>query len=187
MLKSGADTVPAFDELLAAAKSRSLPPVEGWHPERSGSIDIRIAANGDWHHEGALIKRFAIAKLFAGILRLEGEAYYLVTPAEKLRIQVDDAPFVATGMEADGEGEARRVLFTTNVGDTVLADAHHPIVVAQHAGQPRPYVEVRRGLRALIARPVFYRLVELAAADASGDVCVWSAGARFVLGQAEGA
>ena len=103
MLTSGADTVPSFDELLAAAKSRSLPPVEGWDPERCGSIDIRVAANGDWYHEGALIKRFAIAKLFAGILRLEGEAYYLVTPAEKLRIEVDDAPFVATGMEADGE------------------------------------------------------------------------------------
>ena len=185
MLKCDGHTVSVFDELLAAAKSRSLPPVDDWHPQRSGSIDIRIAANGDWYHEGALIKRFAIAKLFAGILRLEGEAHYLVTPAEKLRIQVDDAPFVATGMEADGEGEGRRVLFTTNVGDTVLADARHPVVVEQRAGQPRPYVEVRRGLRALIARPVFYRLVELAAEDPGGEVCVWSAGAKFVLGPAE--
>ena len=175
----------AFDELLAAAKSRRLPPVDEWHPQRSGSIDIRIAANGDWYHEGALIKRFAIAKLFAGILRLDDGVFYLVTPAEKLRIQVDDAPFLATGMEADGEGETGRLLFTTNVGDTVLADAQHPITVEQRAGQPRPYVEVRRGLRALIARPVFYRLVELAAVDAGGEVCVWSSGTRFPLGRAE--
>ena len=177
--------VGAFNELLAAAKNRKLPPVDDWRPQRSGSIDIRIAANGDWYHEGALIKRFAIAKLFAGILRLDDGVFYLVTPAEKLRIQVDDAPFVATGMEADGEGETARVLFTTNVGDTVLADAEHPITVEQRAGWPRPYVEVRRGLRALIARPVFYRLVELASVDASGEVCVWSAGARFALGRAE--
>ena len=175
----------AFDELLAAAKSRRLPPVDEWHPQRCGSIDIRIAANGDWYHEGALIKRLAIAKLFAGILRLDDGAFYLVTPAEKLRIQVDDAPFLATGMEADGEGATARLLFTTNVGDTVLADAQHPISVEQRAGQPRPYVEVRRGLRALIARPVFYRLVELAAVDAGGEVCVWSSGTRFALGKAE--
>lgn len=175
----------AFADLLAAAGSRSLPPVERWHPKRAGAIDIRIAANGDWYHEGALIKRFAIARLFATVLRLEADgAYYLVTPAEKLRIQVDDAPFLATGMEADGKGEAARVLFTTNMGDAVLADAKHPIVVEQRAGRLRPYVEVRNGLRALIARPVFYRLVELAREDAAGEVCLWSAGVRFVLGSA---
>lgn len=182
--ESSGVVVRAFDEILAAAENRRLPPVESWQPERCGSIDIRIAANGDWYHEGALIKRFAIAKLFAGILRLDDGVFYLVTPAEKLRIEVDDAPFLATGMEADGEGAAARLLFTTNVGDTVLADALHPIIVEQRAGQPRPYVEVRRGLRALIARPVFYRLVELAAVDA-GEVCVWSSGARFALGRAE--
>lgn len=176
----------AFADLLAAAENRNLPPVERWHPTRTGAIDIRIAASGDWYHEGALIKRAAIARLFATVLRLEDDgAYYLVTPAEKLRIQVDDAPFVATGMEADGEGRAARVLFTTNMGEAVLADARHPIVVEQRAEQPRPYVEVRDGLRALIARPVFYRLVAMARVDEAGQVCVWSAGARFVLGSAE--
>ena len=174
----------AFDELLAAAEDRSLPPVERWNPLRVGEIDIRIAANGDWYHEGAPIKRLAIVKLFSTVLRLDDGQHYLVTPAEKLRIRVDDAPFLAVDMESSGEGGARRLLFTTNVGDIVLADATHPLTVAQRGDEPRPYVEVRRGLRALIARSVFYRLVELADLDDNGAMSVYSAGKRFVLGQA---
>ena len=190
----------AFDELLAAARNRTLPPVERWNPSRVGEIDIRIAANGDWYHDGSLIKRFAIAKLFATILRRDpcrddglrrdrcrdDGQYFLVTPAEKLRIRVDDAPFLAIDMESDGQGDARRLLFTTNVGDVVLADAAHPLtVVTQPNGEPRPYVEVRDGLTALIARSVFYRLVELADVDENGAASICSAGARFVLGRAD--
>ena len=156
--------------LLDAAGDRSLPPVELWDPPRVGSIDIRIAANGDWYHEGGLIRRFAITRLFAKILRLDDGEHFLVTPAEKLRIRVDDAPFVATDMETDGEGMARRIAFTTNVDDVVLADADHPIVVEDRNGEPRPYVEVRRGLRALIGRSVFYRLVDLACEGREGEV-----------------
>ena len=174
-----------FQELLEAAKDRSLPPVERWAPERIGEIDIRIAANGDWYHEGSRIERFSIAKLFATILRLDDDEYYLVNPFEKLRIQVDDAPFIATDMETQGEGASRRILFSTNVDDAVVADAEHPIVVEDRNGQPRPYVEVRRGLRALIARSVFYRLVDLAVDDGHGELSLWSGGARFVLGRAE--
>jgi len=174
-----------FQELLATAKDRSLPPVERWAPERVGEIDIRIAANGDWYHDGSRFERFSIAKLFATILRLDDGAYYLVNPHEKLRIQVDDAPFIATDMESQGEGAERRILFSTNVDDVVLADAEHPIVVEDRDGQPRPYVEVRRGLRALIARSVFYRLVDMAVDDGEGELCLWSGGARFVLGRAE--
>ena len=173
----------ALQTLLDAAGDRSLPPVERWNPPREGDIDIRIAANGDWYHEGGLIRRFAIAKLFATILRVDDGEHFLVTPAEKLRIRVDDAPFVATDMETDGEGRARRILFTTNVDDVVLADAEHPIVVEDRKGEPRPYVVVRRGLRALIARSVFYRLVDLAEPGADGEFSVWSAGERFVLGR----
>ena len=186
----------AFDELLAAARNRTLPPVERWNPSRVGEIDIRIAANGDWYHDGSLIKRFAIAKLFATILRRDrcrddglrrdDGQYFLVTPAEKLRIRVDDAPFLAIDMESDGQGDARRLLFTTNVGDVVLADAAHPLtVVTQPNGEPRPYVEVRDGLTALIARSVFYRLAELADVDENGAASICSAGARFVLGRAD--
>lgn len=174
-----------FQELLATAKDRSLPPVERWAPERVGEIDIRIAANGDWYHEGTRIERFAIAKLFATILRLDDGAHYLVNPYEKLRIQVDDAPFIATDMESQGEGTERRILFSTNVDDVVVADAEHPIVVEDRNGEPRPYVQVRRGLRALIARSVFYRLVDMAVDEGEGELILWSGGARFVLGRAE--
>ena len=170
-----------FERLLATARDRSLPPVGQWRPARTSAIDIRIAANGDWYHEGARIERFAIAKLFATILRLDDGGYYLVTPAERLRIRVDDAPFVATDMETDGRGIAMRIAFRTNVGDAVVADAAHPIAVTDRAGQPRPYVEVRRGLRALIARPVFYRLAALAAEEPNGEIAVWSSGTRFRL------
>ncbi len=172
----------AFQDLLRAAEHRTLPPVERWNPSRVGVIDIRIAADGNWYHEGGRIERFAIAKLFATILRLDDGAYYLVTPAEKLRIQVDDAPFLATDMETLGEGRERRIVFVTNVGDTVLADAAHPIVVEDHGGQPRPYVEVRRGLRALITRSVFYRLVDAASEASDGRISIYSGGAEFVLG-----
>ena len=172
-----------FQELLAAAEDRQLPPVSEWQPSRHGEIDIRIAANGDWYHEGGLIRRLAIVRLFATILRVEEGGYYLVTPVEKLRIQVDDAPFVATNMETEGEGEARRVLFTTNVGDAVLASAAHPIVVVDRNGEPRPYIAVRDGLDALIVRAVFYRLVECATTGDDGEVSVWSEGERFVLGR----
>ena len=172
-----------FQALLATAKDRNLPPVDRWHPDHVGEIDIRIAANGDWYHEGTRIERFAIAKLFATILRLDDGEHYLVNPAEKLKIEVDDAPFIATDMETQGEGADRRILFTTNVDDVVLVDAEHPIVVEDRDGEPRPYVEVRAGLRALIARSVFYRLVELAEENADGSVEVFSAGTRFVLGQ----
>ena len=170
-----------FERLLAAAAGRSLPPVAQWRPARTGAIDIRIAANGDWYHEGTRIKRFAIAKLFATVLRQDDGDYYLVTPAEKLRIQVDDAPFVATDMEAEGEGATLRIGFRTNVGDAVVADAAHPIAVVDPAGEPRPYVEVRCGLKALIARPVFYRLAALATEEPNGEVAVWSCGTRFRL------
>ena len=175
----------AFEDLLRVARDRSLPPVARWHPDQVGDIDIRIAANGDWYHEGARIKRFAIARVFATILRVEEGEHYLVTPAEKLRIQVEDAPFIATDFESEGTGAKRRIVFAINVGDAVLADAEHPIIVEDREGEPRPYVHVRDGLRALIARPAFYRLVDLAEegdGEGEGEVSVWSAGERFVLG-----
>ena len=172
----------AFEQLLATARDRKLPPVASWQPETTGAIDIRIAANGDWYHDGTLIRRFAIAKVFATILRVEGGSYYLVTPVEKLRIEVEDAPFIATDMEAEGAGQAMRIAFATNVGDAVVADATHPIIVEDGGDQPRPYVEVRGGLTALIARPVFYRLAELAAEEPNGEIAVWSSGTRFRLG-----
>ena len=174
----------AFQDLLDAAGNRRLPPVHTWHPERVGDIDIRIAPDGRWFHEGMEIKRGRLVALFSTVLRLDHDGYCLVTPAEKLRIVVEDAPFVAIDMESDGAGRARRLIFATNVGDHVLADAAHPIEVEERTGEPRPYVTVRGGLRARLTRSVFYRLVELGT-PAGEELEVWSAGRRFVLGPLE--
>ena len=174
----------AFDTLLMVARDRKLPPVEQWRPRRVGDIDIRIKADGRWVHDGSEIKRQRLVDLFATILRLDADGYCLVTPAEKLRIRVDDAPFIAIDMESTGEGRERRLILTTNVGDHVLVDAAHPITVLDNRGEPRPYVEVRAGLRALIARSVFYRLVDLGKIR-DGMLEVWSSGTRFVLGDVD--
>jgi hypothetical protein len=143
------------------AGERGLPPVHLWRPEHCGEIDIRIRKDGVWFHEGTPIGREALVRLFSTVLRLDPDGYHLVTPVEKLKIQVEDAPFIATRVDAE-DGVLR---FQTNVGDTVEAGPDNPIRVETDAatGAPRPYVHVRRGLEALIARPVFYELVELAA------------------------
>jgi uncharacterized protein len=172
-----------FETLEALQHGRKLPPVQQWQPERVGSIDIRIAADGVWYHEGAPFVRDALVRLFATVLRKDDDGYYLVTPAEKLKIQVDDAPFVALDMEVRGSGRDAELLFTTNVGDYVVADAEHPLIVEQRGDEPRPYVHVRDGLHALINRAVFYRLVDQALAE-NDHLVAYSRGARFVLGDA---
>lgn len=171
----------AFETLLAAAERRKLPPVRQWRPARTGDIDIRIASDGRWFHEGREIRRARLVKLFATVLRRDADGFCLVTPAEKLRIIVEDAPFIAVDMESDGAGAARQLVFATNVGDSVLAGVAHPIEVRNPATAPRPYLEVRDGLKARIARSVFYRLVDLCD-EAHGQLTVWSAGTRFAIG-----
>jgi hypothetical protein len=138
---------------------RGLPPVHLWNPPNVGEIDIVIRKDGGWVHEGGVIGREALVRLFSTILRKDPDGVFLVTPHEKLRITVEDAPFVAIRVDRV-EGALR---FTTNVGDEVEAGPEHPIRVAtDFHGEPRPYVHVRGGLEALIARPVFYELVEMA-------------------------
>ncbi|MGQ0741358.1 MAG: DUF1285 domain-containing protein [Alphaproteobacteria bacterium] len=172
--------------LADAARGARLPPVESWNPSRCGEIDIRIGRDGTWFHRGRTIARPEIVRLFSTVLRREGDEFYLVTPAEKLRIRVDDAPFVAVLIEAEGSGRSQRLTFTTNVGDTVTADAAHPVRVetAAQTNEPAPYILVRARLEARIARAVFYRLAELAveAPDHPAMLGVWSAGVFFVLG-----
>jgi hypothetical protein len=170
-----------FDSLAALQQDRKLPPVQHWRPDREGRIDIRIASNGTWYHEGAPITRQAMVRLFSTVLRKDPDGFCLVTPAEKLLIEVEDAPFLAVNMEVKGEGRDAQLLFTTNVGDHVVADAEHPIRVEERDGEPRPYVTVRDGLEALINRSVFYRLVELAAPEGR-ELVVYSRGERFSLG-----
>lgn len=175
---------------LDGLDSRALPPVDKWDPARSGEIDIVIHADGTWFHEGEKIGRAKLVRLFSTILRRDGDDYFLVTPAEKLKITVTDAPFIAVLMETSGHGETQTITLQTNLGDRVVLDRDHPIEMNQH-GEGRgavPYVLVRRGLYAKIARSVFYDLVALGETRhmEDGEIYgVWSAGAFLPFGRAD--
>lgn len=183
--KTGLDAVASAGR--AQAPGRGLPPVHLWNPAHCGEIDIVIRRDGAWVHEGTPIGREALVRLFSTVLRKDPDGFHLVTPVEKMRIVVEDAPFVA--VRVDRVGEALR--FVTNVGDEVEAGPENPIRVEEDpvTGEPRPYVHVRRGLEARIARPVFYELVEMAAPGAAdaGRLGVASNGAWFPIGPAEAA
>lgn len=173
----------------AEGAGRPLPPVHLWNPARSGEIDIVIRPDGRWYHEGGLIGREALVRLFSTILRRDDDGFWLVTPVEKLRIVVEDAPFVAVRVDRTPRGDLR---FTTNVGDEVIAGPGHALRVETDpvTKEPRPYVHVRRGLEALIARPVFYELAELAESGRTPEgegLYVTSGGERYLIGELEGA
>ncbi len=171
-----------------AAAGRRLPPVEKWNPAHCGDIDIRIARDGTWFHEGTPIGRRELVRLFSTILRKDPEGYVLVTPGEKMRIRVEDAPFVAVLMQVEGEGRNQRLTFSTNVGDETVAGSDNPIRVETdpETGEPAPYVHVRKGLEARIARAVFYQLADLAIPGEGAQkdyLGVWSNGVFFRLGK----
>src|SRR5579863_3247882 len=142
------------------APGRGLPPVHLWNPAHCGEIDIVIRKDGVWFHEGTPIGREALVRLFSTVLRKDPDGIHLVTPVEKMKITVEDAPFIATRVDRVGES----LRFLTNVGDEVEAGPENAIRVEMDpaSGAPHPYLHVRRGLEALIARPVFYELVEMA-------------------------
>lgn len=170
----------------AAGRSKGLPPVHLWNPAHCGEIDIVIRRDGLWFHEGTPIGREALVRLFSTVLRLDPDGYHLVTPVEKLRIRVEDAPFLAVRVDRDGEV----LRFTTNVGDVVEAGPDHAIRVRSdpETGEPAPYLHVRRGLEARLTRPVFYELAEMAEPrdTAEGRVFgVGSNGAWFPVAPAE--
>ena len=158
-------------------------------PELCGDLDMRIARDGTWFYHGSPIGRKKLTKLFSTILsRDEDGEYWLITPVEKGRVVVDDAPFVAVALDIKDAGSAQSLCFRTNLDDEVTADAKHPIRVAlDHCtGEPSPYVLVRGRLEALIARAVFYQLVEIGVEETLGDETlfgVWSAGCFFPLGR----
>jgi hypothetical protein len=183
-----AKTQTGLDGLVATAKQapgRGLPPVHLWNPSHCGEIDIVIRRDGLWFHEGSPIGREALVRLFSTVLRKDPDGFHLVTPVEKMKITVEDAPFIA--VRVDRVGGALR--FLTNVGDEVEAGPDHPIRVETHpaTGEPRPYVHVRRGLEARIRRPVFYELVEMASERETSEgprLGVESNGAWFPIGPA---
>lgn len=180
---------PDPDTLAAQLNSRSLPPVDRWNPPLLGDMDLRIARDGVWRHEGIQIQRENLVRLFASILRRDEDGqYYLVTPVEKWRIRVDDAPFLAIRLDASGIGAHQRLTFTTNVGDVVTAGPDHPLNVEYRVsgGEPAPYLHIRGRLRALLSRAVFVELAELGEEQfIAGDRIygVWSQGQFFSLGR----
>jgi len=181
--------MPELEQILADIKASETSSAarRDWNPAYQGEIDIRIAADGSWYHQGRRFQRDALVKLFAGILRREQDDYFLVTPAEKLRIEVEDAPFVATLVEQIEDEGQQALVFTTNIGERVVVDGDHPIRVEIDAssGEPRPYVHLHDGLEALISRRAFFDLANLAQEkkrDGSRYLYVTSLDQSFELG-----
>ncbi len=175
-------------ELVRKIKSRGPAPVHLWDPPLCGDMDMIIARDGTWIHEGKPIRRAALVGLFASVLKLEDDGeYYLVTPVEKVRIRVEDCPFIALEMDVTGEGRRQELTFTTNTGEKVLANEEHPlrIDVDPNTGEPHPSLHVRSGLDALINRAVFYRLVDLAeqgpSESGASSMGIWSGGKFFPI------
>ena len=150
-----------------------------------GDIGLKIARDGTWFYQGSPIGRKPLVKLFASVLRREGDGFYLVTPVEKVPIVVEGEPFVAVEMTREGEGRDQRLTFRTNVDDVVTAGAAHRIGFHAETGGHTPYVEVRNGLRARLARPVYYELAALAVETGEGTG-VWSSGVFFAFPMAAG-
>jgi hypothetical protein len=180
---------PGLSTIAARISARSGPETVG-SPDNAadcGDFGIRILRDGTWLYHGSPITRKPLVKLFATVLRRENDGFWLVTPVERGRIVVDDAPFTAVEMAIAGSGPTQRVSFRTNLDDTVTADDAHPLRVALDpaTGEPSPYVAVRNGLEALIVRSVYYELVERGEArmlNGEESYGIWSAGTFFRLG-----
>ena len=170
---------------MTATTIRKPPPVENWHPAHCGDSRMRIGRDGDWFHEGAPIGRMELVRLFAGLLRRDADGFVLVTPAEKLSIAVEDAPFIAVLMAVTGEGRTQMLHFTTNLGDEAVAGPDHPLRFLLRDEAPVPYLHIRgrleARLEARLARAVYYQLVDLAVTE-DGTPGVWSGGFFFAFG-----
>jgi hypothetical protein len=162
-----------------------LPPVDKWHPAHCGDIDIRIARDGTWFHDGAPIRRSAMVRLFATVLRRESDGrHVLVTPVEKLEIDVETTAFRAVELTSEGAGRERRIGFRLDSGDALILGPQHPLTLAETEHGPSPRIAVRHGLEAELSRPVYYELAELALAEGNDPPGIWSDGAFFPLERA---
>jgi hypothetical protein len=170
----------SLNELQKLIDERRLPPVERWNPERCGHSGMRIARDGTWYHEGTPIRRPAMVRLFSTVLRREADGrHVLVTPVEKLDIDVDSTAFRAIAMRVDGEGRDRHIVFALDSGDAVPLDGEHPLRIIATEHGPSPRLLVRHGLEAELARPVYYELADIALGEQPPGV--WSDGAFFPL------
>ena len=178
-----------MEKLAQAAADEKLPPVDAWQPTVEKDMGLRISRDGAWHYLGSPIARPSLVRLLSRVMKREGEEFFLVSPVEKLRIEVEDAPFLAVELECAGESEAQRLVFRTNVDDVVIAGKVHPIWVNEDplSGEPAPYIEVRDGLWALINRAVYYELAErvMPSPNTPGRWGVFSDGCFFELGSVD--
>jgi hypothetical protein len=184
-----------LDNIISSASSSANRRSKASPPSRRpvvdhGDLDMKIARDGTWFYRGTPIARQRLVKLFASVLRREDDgSYWLVTPVERGRVAVEDAPFLAVEVNSEGSGSARHLSFRTNLDEIVAAGPEHPLRVETSAkGEPEPYLLVRPGLEAKLNRPVFYELVDLADAergDRGGSFGLWSDGAFFDLGDPE--
>lgn len=169
-----------LEEIAKQIDAQSQPPVHLWKPELAGSIDIRIDSNGFWFHEGDPIQRDKLVNLFAGILWFENDQHYLITPAEKLSIEVEDAPFVIHQMERVGE----TWVAITNTHQQVIIGDKNPVTLREYQGNWLPYVNVRYDLWARLNRSIYYHWVSEAmelAGDGASELWLQSGSYRFRL------
>jgi hypothetical protein len=176
----------SLDDLQKLAEDRRLPPVDRWNPDRCGHSGMRIARDGTWYHEGSPISRSAMVRLFSTVLRREPDGrHVLVTPVEKLDIDVDSTAFRAVEMNSEGEGRRRRIAFRLDSGDVVILGEDHPLRIASEEHGPSPRILVRHGLEAELVRPVYYELVEFALAEGHDPAGIWSNDTFFPLEEGE--
>ena len=176
----------SFAELQAAIDERRVPPVDKWNPDHCGDSRMRIARDGTWFHDGQPINRPAMVRLFSTILRREPDGrHVLVTPVEKLEIEVESTAFRAIEMQTEGSGPERKIALKLDSGDALIVGADHPLRLAEGDHGPSPRVLVRHGLEAELSRAIYYELAELALTEDHHPPGVWSDGAFFPLGAAK--
>lgn len=165
---------------------RSIPPLDQWHPKHCGTMDLKVLANGEWWHEGQLIKRQAMIELFATVLWKEEDKFYLKTPVEQIEIEVEDEPLFVNQVDQVEIAGKIYLQLTTTTHDVVIVDEDHPIFMRAFQGELRPYVHVRFGINALIQRAAFFHLVEMGelSDDEAGQVklCLQSGDLLLQLG-----
>lgn len=173
-------------ELQRLLDQSRTPPVESWNPERCGNSRMRIGRDGTWYHEGRPIRRRALVRLFSTILRREPDGrHMLVTPVEKLDIEVELTAFRATSMRSEGEGRERQIAFALDSGDAVMLNSAHPLRIVSTAQGVSPRLIVRNGLEAELSRPLYYELADIALSEGAEPAGVWSKGTFFRLDSAE--
>ncbi len=169
-------------ELQKLIDERRLPPVDKWNPDRCGPSEMQIARDGTWYHQGSPIRRPELVRLFSTVLRREPDGrHMLVTPAEKLEIDVESTAFRAVEMVSEGKGRGRRIAFRLDSGDAVILGLQHPLRVVETERGPSPRILVRHGLEAELTRSVYYELAEIALAEEDDPPGVWSDGVFFPL------